>query len=74
MEDVVDSKINNEQRMPSELAEKTLLLPQEVCQVLRISKTTLYGLVKEGTLKGFKIQRKRFFARSDVERMMRRQY
>lgn len=74
VEDVVDTRISKEPKLPSALAEKTLLLPKEVCQVLRISKSTLYELVKEGRLTGFKIQRRRYFARSDVEKLMRRQY
>lgn len=74
MIEVVEEKITQEPHMPDELAEKTLLLPKEVCKVLRISSGTLHNLVKEGKLTGFKIQRRRYFARTDIEKMMKRQF
>lgn len=73
MEEVVDAKMGKA-NMPPELAEKTLLLPAEVCQVLRISKTTLYEIIKDKRLEGFKIGRKRYFSRTDVEKIIRRQF
>lgn len=75
IEEVIDERSGKAlQKMPEELAEKTLLVPKEVCQVLRISRPTLYLLIKEGKLKGFRIQSRRFFARTDVEKIMRKQY
>lgn len=73
IEDVVDTKINHIPSMPGELSDKTLLVPQEVCTILRISKPTLYTLMKQGRLKSFKIQSRRYFARTDIEEIIRRQ-
>ncbi len=73
IEKAIDEKINGKVHLPDELADKTLLLPNEVCKLLRISKPTLYELIKQGTLTGFKIQSRRYFARTDVEKLMRRQ-
>ena len=73
MEDVVDTKINHTIVIPEGLSEKTLLVPQEVCMILRISKPTLYALIKECRLKSFKIQSRRYFARTDIEEIIRRQ-
>jgi excisionase family DNA binding protein len=73
IEKAIDEKINGKINLPDELADKTLLLPNEVCRLLRISKPTLYELIKPGTLTGFKIQSRRYFARTDVERLMRKQ-
>lgn len=74
MEEVVDERINRTPHLPAELEDKTLLLPTEVCRILRISKTTFYEMIKAGKLKGFKIRRKRYFARTDVEKIIIRQY
>jgi excisionase family DNA binding protein len=74
IEEVINENIIKQPQLPSELAEKTLLTPQEVCQVLRLSKPTLYELIKDGKLKGFKIGSRRYFARTDVEYILQRQY
>lgn len=73
MEEVVDAKIKQEQSILGELAEKTLLLPKEVCTILRVSKPTLYTWMKQGRLKSFKIKSRRYFARTDIEKIINRQ-
>ncbi len=73
MEEVVDAKIKQDHSIPSELAEKTLLLPKEVCTILRVSKPTLYTWMKQGRLKSFKIKSRRYFARTDIEKIINRQ-
>jgi hypothetical protein len=74
IEEVVDAKITKEPKMSADLAEKTLLLPKEVCTVLRISASKLYSMDKAGILRGFKIQSRRYYARTDVEKIIGRLY
>lgn len=73
MEDVVEAKMNQATPIPEELSEKTLLRPSEVCTILRISRPTLYTFIKQGRLKSFKISAYRYFARTDIEEIIRRQ-
>lgn len=73
MEQVVDERILQKTVIPEELAGKTLLVPKEVCQILRISKPTLYELIKQGKLVGFRIQKRRYFARTDIEKIIQKQ-
>lgn len=74
IEEVVKESVEKQPQLPSEFADKTLLIPEEVCKILRISRPTLYQLMKNGKLKGFTIGNRRYFARTDVEWIMQRQY
>ncbi|MBI2272276.1 MAG: helix-turn-helix domain-containing protein [Bacteroidetes bacterium] len=40
---------------------------------MRISKPTLYELIKQGKLVGFRIQKRRYFARTDIEKIIQKQ-
>jgi len=52
--------------------EKKLLTPKEVCEILSISKTTLYKLVKEGKLTPIKLTKKATrFSMEDIEALIR---
>jgi putative molybdopterin biosynthesis protein len=48
--------------------ERTTLTAQDVADLLRIAKNTVYELVKRGELNHYKVGRKMRFSRSDVER------
>lgn len=73
MEEVVEAKMNQEPSIPAGLSEKTLLKPIEVCNIFRVSKATLYEWMKQGRLKSFKIRSRRYFARTDIEAIIKRQ-
>ncbi|MDR1297953.1 MAG: helix-turn-helix transcriptional regulator [Deltaproteobacteria bacterium] len=50
------------------MTEQTTLTAQDVADLLRIAKNTVYELVKRGELNHYKVGRKMRFSRSDVER------
>jgi len=68
--EVVEEKITGEVRIPDALSDRTMLTPKEVCAVLRISRPTLYTLIKEKQLPTFTIQTRRYFARTDIEKFI----
>lgn len=74
IEETVEAKMNSSPSIPSELSGKTLLKPEEICEVFRVSKSTLYVWIKQGRLKSFKIKSRRYFARTDIEAILRRQH
>jgi excisionase family DNA binding protein len=51
-----------------------LLTVDEVCRKLRVSRSTVYELVKTGDLKSATIRRTRRFRRADVEAYIARLY
>ena len=52
--------------------EKKLLTPKKVCEILSISKTTLYKLIKEGKLTPIKLTPKATrFSMEDIEALIR---
>ncbi|TAJ47445.1 MAG: helix-turn-helix domain-containing protein [Chitinophagaceae bacterium] len=73
VEEVVEAKMNAGHSIPAELSEKTLLKPLEVCDIFRVSKATLYEWMRQGRLKSFKIRSRRYFARTDIEAIIKRQ-
>lgn len=48
---------------------ETLLTPDEVASMYRISKVTLWRWAKDGLLKPVKMGRKSFYRQSDIERV-----
>ena len=72
IEEVVTQKMADQPQLPEEFAGKTLLKPSEVCTILRISKHTLYVWMREGRRKSFTIRSRRYFARTDIEKIMGR--
>lgn len=73
IEETVEAKMNQGPAISSELSNKTLLKPEEICQIFRVSKATLYVWIKQGRLKSFKVRSRRYFARTDIEAVLRRQ-
>jgi excisionase family DNA binding protein len=49
------------------MKDDSALTPLEVAEILKISKNTVYELVKRGELKGYKVGKKVRIDRSDVE-------
>ncbi|MES2328226.1 MAG: helix-turn-helix domain-containing protein [Bacteroidota bacterium] len=73
VEEVIDEKMNPGPTIPAGIADKTLLKPIEVCALFRVSKPTLYEWIKQGRLKSFKIRSRRYFARTDIEAIIRKE-
>lgn len=44
---------------------------KEVCEMLRISRRTIYNLLKDGKLKGVKVGREWRFSREQIEEFLR---
>ena len=76
IEEVVNEKINQSFQPPqstSHLPEKALLKASDVCAIFQVSKPTLYDWLKQDKLRSFKIKSRRYFLRSDIEAMIRRE-
>lgn len=73
LEKVLEARLaaTNNQKTTDHLPEKALLKATEVCQIFQVSKPTLYGWMKEGRLKSFKIRSRRYFSRIDIEDVIR---
>ena len=55
---------------PPPTPERHALTPDEACVALRISRATLYALMKEGALRYFQIKSRRRIPASEIERMI----
>lgn len=44
--------------IPDELKERTMITVKETCEILHITKNTLYELLRNGEIRAFKLQRK----------------
>lgn len=65
----VSSRINYQkptQVIISEFQENEFLKIIELCEILKITKPTVYDWIKKGVLKPIKIQSRLFFKRADV--------
>ena len=51
-------------------ADRPLLKAKEVCEILHVSKPTLYDWLKQGKIKSVKIQSRRYFMWSDVDELI----
>lgn len=75
IEEVVSEKINQPFQPPTDhLPEKALLKASDVCAVFQVSKPTLYDWLRQDKLKSFKIKSRRYFLRTDIEAMIRKQF
>ena len=74
IDQVITEKLR-QQPQPSltHLPEKALLKASDVCKIFQVSKPTLYEWIKQNKLKSFKIKSRRFFAREDIEAVIRQQ-
>lgn len=72
VEEVIESKITKSYSIPDSLSDKTLLKPEEVCKIFRISKSTLYVWIKQGRLKSFRVRSRRYFSREDIQKLILR--
>ena len=57
-------------KLPPPLPERQAFTPNEACVALRLSRATLYALMKEGALRYFKIKSRRRIPASEIERMI----
>lgn len=75
IEEVVNEKINQPFQSPptNHLPEKALLKASDVCAVFQVSKPTLYDWLRQDKLKSFKIKSRRYFLRTDIEAMIKKQ-
>jgi len=69
IEEVVTEKLSLTLHQPpnSHLPEKALLKATDVCEILQVSKPTLYEWLKQKKLKSFKIMSRRYFLRAEIE-------
>jgi len=54
----------------SQAKDLPLLKPNEVCNIFKISKPTLYEWMSQGKLPSVKIESRRFFRREDIEQLI----
>ena len=74
IEEVITEKLKRPVVKEEDLIpKKTLLKLSEVCEIFRISKPTVYEWVRQGKLKSFKIERRRYFVRSHIETIIQQQ-
>lgn len=73
IEEAVEAKMNQAPAISADLSAKTLLNTEEVCQIFRVTKPTVYKWMEQGRIKSFKVKSRRYFARSDIEIIIRRQ-
>ena len=73
VEKVVEAKLTsaNTPIPPSLIPERPLLKASEVCTIFQVSKPTLYEWLKQNKIASFKIQSRRYFARQDIEAIIR---
>lgn len=72
--EVVDAKLAALQIDPIpvfDLPDKTLLKANEVCEIFRVSKPTLYAWIRQSKIRSFKIRSRRYFSRADIELVIR---
>ena len=73
VEKVVEAKLTraNTPIASSLIPERPLLKASEVCTIFQVSKPTLYEWLKQNKIASFKIQSRRYFARQDIEAIIR---
>lgn len=73
LEKVVDARMNavTDPNSGELIPQKALLKASEVCTIFQISKPTLYEWLKQNKIASFKIQSRRYFARTDIEAIIR---
>jgi excisionase family DNA binding protein len=54
----------------SQTKDRPLLKPNEVCNIFKISKPTLYEWMSQGKLPSVKIKSRRFFRREDIDQLI----
>ena len=65
--------MSHSERLPEvRTADPLLLTPEEAAQVLRLGRTTIYALIKEGALRPVHIGRSCRLSRAELERYVRR--
>lgn len=75
VEKVVEAKLTTATAStPTLIPEKALLKASEVCTIFQISKPTLYEWLKQNKIASFKIQSRRYFARTDIEAIIRQNH
>ena len=72
IEEVVTEKLSLQLQSPNNihLPEKALLKATDVCEILQVSKPTLYEWLKQKKLKSFKIMSRRYFLRAEIEALI----
>ena len=75
IEEVVKENMNQPFQPPptDHLPEKALLKLSDVCAIFQVSKPTLYDWLRQNKLKSFKIKSRRYFLRTDIEAMIKKQ-
>ena len=72
IEEVIAEKLSQQKFSPpnNHLPEKTLLKPSDVCEILQVSKPTLYEWLRQKKLKSFKVMSRRYFLRAEIEALI----
>ena len=55
-----------QQKIPEELKNRTIITVQEACEILHITKNTLYELLRTKRIRAFKLNRKWMIDRKSV--------
>jgi len=72
IEKVVETKLTNQPIMqPTLIPEKALLKASEVCEIFQVTKPTLYDWLRQNKIASFKIQSRRYFARTEIEALIK---
>lgn len=73
--EVITDKLSQgiSQQNSPHLPEKALLKASDVCDIFQVSRPTLYQWLKQEKLKSFKIKSRRYFARTDIEDVIRQE-
>lgn len=70
VEEVIEQKYKNG-FSASWHAERPLLKAKEVCEILKVSKPTIYDWIKQGKLKSIKVESRRYFLWRDIEELIK---
>ena len=75
IDEVITEKLSQRisQSSSQHLPEKALLKASDVCDIFQVSRPTLYQWLKQEKLKSFKIKSRRYFARTDIENVIRQE-
>ena len=76
MKDLIGEVINEKLTPPSPketdlIPKKPLLKLSEVCLIFQVTKPTVYDWMKQKKLDSFKIRSRRYFAREDIEALIK---
>jgi excisionase family DNA binding protein len=73
IEEVATEKLNQQtlSQTNPRLPEKVLLKASDVCEILQVSKPTLYEWLKQNRLKSFKFKSRRYFSRANIDAIIR---